>query len=525
MTSYLSLPGGAGDRASTPDHASLDITGALELWVDLSAAAVPPAAVQTLAGKWATTGNQRSFLFQVLTDGKLRFMWSTDGTATVTADSPSPITLPAGVRRALGVRFNPNTGTGWRVEFHIADQVDGPATLLGVTTGGAATSVFAGSAAFEVGGNGTATPFIGQMFAAQLRNGIAGTIVTEPDFTNLAGGTTVFTDLFGRPWTLNLNADIIAVPDDIPDPDPVPPIESTRDVVALEISSRYSPTGARRIEFVEERGLICTSLDLGWPEIREVSSNALGVDGSVDQTARFGPRGITVGLAAVNSDDGPRKWNDALAELGLYLHPEARPTLHLRQNWVDYRIEVVPAQSSAPFEFPNHARAQIALRAPDPYLKTPPRSATSAPFAAGTTGRTYPWTTPRTYPPSDASTGQFTVTNSGNAPVWPLVSFWGPVNNAVLRLENESVGSAFVTLPLTVEAGHRLDVDMRARTVRLDGDPDTPRFSLVDFAVSEWLHLHAGENVLRFVPGSGAAGAMVDVQWSDPYLWPGEPEP
>lgn len=299
-------------------------------------------------------------------------------------------------------------------------------------------------------------------------------------------------------------------------------IDPTLDVVALEL-------GDDRVELVEGEGFVNTSLDLGWPDIREISSTLPQVDGTVDHTSRFGARAITVGVGVVDALDanGVRTatWKQALSGLARFLHPESRPTLHVRLDGVDYWITVVPATAAAPFEFPHHARAQIALRAPDPYLRTTTKSVAAAGYQAGTAGRTYPWTTPRTYPVSNGVSGSFVAGNDGNAPVWPVVTLWGPMVAAGFTLENSTTGQEFKMLPVTVEEAHRLVIDMRNRTVRYDGDPELPRFSLVDFTNSDWLVLHPGDNELQFITDAGGLAAMISVEWSDPYLWPGGLEP
>src|SRR5690606_12953968 len=54
--------------------------------------------------------------------------------------------------------------------------------------------------------------FVGRVWAAEVRAGIDGSLVAAVDFTQLAGGTTAFTDATGRNWTIAGNASIVAAP-------------------------------------------------------------------------------------------------------------------------------------------------------------------------------------------------------------------------------------------------------------------------------------------------------------------------
>lgn len=290
------------------------------------------------------------------------------------------------------------------------------------------------------------------------------------------------------------------------------------DTVAIELAGS-------RLDFVEENGFVNTSVDLGWPEAREVAAAVQQVDGTVDATSRYGARAVTVNLGVVDTDG--QTWNQALARLGLFMHVSLRPTLVFTVDAVEYRMTVVPVTGSAPFEFPTHTRAQLAFRAPDPYLHGATQTVLTAGAQAGTNGRTYPWEPPRIYPITNAIGGEVEAFNAGNAPVWPVVTIWGPLTAAGFSLTNTATGETFKMLgttgsgTLNLEVGQRLVIDMRERTVRVNGDRDSPRFSFIDFTSSSWLHLHPGENLLRFVTDTGGLEATVAIEWSDPYLWPG----
>lgn len=208
----LNLPGGAGNYASTPDHASLDITGDIDIRVEASFDSWTPLTDQTLISKYNTGGNQRSWHFTLLSSGQLRFAWSPNGlgASVVNADSTVAVGFQPDLIRYLRVTLNASTG---EVRFYTSDH-DGGWLLLGDPVITAPTSIFASTATVNVGARsaGTADLMTGRVFAAQILNGINGTVVADPRFENYGPTVTSFVDSTGKTWTLNGTAAIIEQP-------------------------------------------------------------------------------------------------------------------------------------------------------------------------------------------------------------------------------------------------------------------------------------------------------------------------
>lgn len=206
MTSYLSLTGVSGVWATTPDDASLDITGDLDLRVDVALNDWSPATTQSLIGKFGAAG-QRSYEFGVRTTGVLRLTWSTDGTLTAAADSTANLSaLAAGERRAVRVTFDADNGAaGKSTRFYTAPTMEGPWTQLGSTvTSAGVVTVFSGTSQLGVGAwnsAGQSEMTSGKVYAAQVRSGIDGTIVANPIFSAVYPGDTQLTDSTGKLWS------------------------------------------------------------------------------------------------------------------------------------------------------------------------------------------------------------------------------------------------------------------------------------------------------------------------------------
>lgn len=211
----LALPGTSGNYASTPDAAALDITGDLDIRVDATLDAwvsgTPSGANDYLVGKYDSSTNQRSYVLRLSSAGTLQFLWSTDGVTPITKSAtaaPEPVSGRLAVRATLDVD---NGAAGSTVTFYTAPTIDGSWTQLGdpVVTAGV-TSVHSGTAALAVGAidAGTAGLPPGVFHAAEVRTGIAGSEVANPDFTAQPAGTTSFVDDAGLTWTVHGTATI-----------------------------------------------------------------------------------------------------------------------------------------------------------------------------------------------------------------------------------------------------------------------------------------------------------------------------
>jgi hypothetical protein len=208
-TPFLSLPGANSDVAFTPDDAALDITGDIDVradaqltnWLDAS----DSLNTTEIVGKLLAPSDKAWFLGVRL--NRLYFEWSSDGSTALGASSTVQPAIPPSGRLAIRATFDVDNGSSGRtVTFYTAPSgVSGPWTQLGdpVVQPGT-TSIFNSTASLIVGNptNVAMTPAAGRCYALEIRNGIGGTVVASPDFTDQPVGITSFTDSAGRLWTL-----------------------------------------------------------------------------------------------------------------------------------------------------------------------------------------------------------------------------------------------------------------------------------------------------------------------------------
>lgn len=210
---WLNLTGTTTSRLATPHTAALNITGDLDLSMEL--AAVSWRQPQMLAARYSTTGENRIWILELDGAGALILLWSPDGTFANRRDVTSTAPVPAynGQRLAVRVVLDVNNGAGGHtVLFYTGLTTAGPWTLLGapVTVAGT-TQLRSGTAAVEIGrctdfnqlpSGGLLNSLTGRVYGLQLRNGIGGPLRVDLRIGAQATvGASTVTDATGLTWT------------------------------------------------------------------------------------------------------------------------------------------------------------------------------------------------------------------------------------------------------------------------------------------------------------------------------------
>ncbi|PXY25146.1 hypothetical protein BAY59_24275 [Prauserella coralliicola] len=233
----LHIPGLRGSSVSTPDAAAWSD---LDLRIEVEPSTWRPTGPVALLSKWASAGDQRSFTLSLNAAGRLVLDWSPLGTLASALSRTSTAAIPENSGRlAVRATLQINNGAGGHTaHFYTAPTLAGPWTQLGLSsTGSGTTVVHAGTQALEIARansgwrafNGDQL-FDGEVYAAEIRNGIDGPLVANPVFTELDAGQAPFTDSVGREWTFDGGAAVID-----------PSVRFAGEVVAWP--ERWDPTG------------------------------------------------------------------------------------------------------------------------------------------------------------------------------------------------------------------------------------------------------------------------------------------
>ena len=199
------------DKVSTPDAAALDITGDLDIRFDVALDVWQFDGLNNVkcevVGKWTRLSDERSWLV-TLDDGYLKLLTSPDGTFTNAIEhiTTEPLTYRYGERVAVKITVDVNNGSGGHtVTFYTSDSLSGSWTQLGdaVVTSGT-TSIYSGSSELRIGRDtgGSWNAGLGKWYGFELRSGIDGSVVANPDFTAQTAGAASFVDAAGLTWTL-----------------------------------------------------------------------------------------------------------------------------------------------------------------------------------------------------------------------------------------------------------------------------------------------------------------------------------
>lgn len=203
------------DKTWTADKASLDITGDIDIRVELSTDYTRNRRMPILA-KYVTTGNNRSYALFWDADGQLSLLTSPDGTLGAALTNISGVALAENTGRiAIRVTLDVNNGAaGHDYKWYTSDSVDGTWTLISSGTVAGTTSIFSGNSALEIGSGNNGNPiftdsytFSGKIWAAQIYSGINGTLVA--DFRPAGEGieATSWVDSCASPNTWTINGD------------------------------------------------------------------------------------------------------------------------------------------------------------------------------------------------------------------------------------------------------------------------------------------------------------------------------
>lgn len=260
-------------------------------------------------------------------------------------------------------------------------------------------------------------------------------------------------------------------------------------------------------------GIWFNDLDLGYADVREIIEVLPGRDGADDYTSYAAAKAVSVSVVVVPTVGATI--GASMDRLTAWMDPSRRPTLHYRlAGQGDRQMTVRAAQLGRPATRAGRGRLEVSLgwKVPDGRAyEDAIHLASINPTATSISGRVYPRAYPRSYP-ANVGTGIATVRNGGPLRVFPLVRIWGPVTNPAIT--NDRTGQT-VKLTTTINDGDYAEIDMRARTAQLNGNPALAASLRAYLTTRQWWPLERGDNAIRFHPSTVSGRA--EVLWSAAY--------
>lgn len=204
------LTGVASNYISAPDSAALSFSNDIEVVCRIKCVDWSAAANQTIAGKYVTTGNQRSWRFYVSTTGTVALTASADGTAVVSCTVTPSVALTDNSWVWLRLRLDLTNGSNSVGTVDTAadtgNNEDLPTswTANGSATSTALAGIFDGTAPLEIGsfGTGASERFNGWVGRMIVKSGFDGTTVADFN-ASLCGQTGYTATSPAITWTVN----------------------------------------------------------------------------------------------------------------------------------------------------------------------------------------------------------------------------------------------------------------------------------------------------------------------------------
>jgi hypothetical protein len=275
-------------------------------------------------------------------------------------------------------------------------------------------------------------------------------------------------------------------------------------------------------------GYVCTLLDLGYPEVRDVTANNPAADGITDRTLYMGSRAMS---ADITAGGGAMSVDEIGAAFAPYMIPNARPELHyvLERPGAPERFAIVRAAGYTwPVSGGRTRDIHLAWVAADPIVRDPALKVATAMAGASTIpGRVYPLTFNRIYPVGGGVATTAEIRSAGDIVVRPLLRIWGPITNPVVTMtpttgaDPAGPDSSIVFVAgFRIDPGGFVDVDSAQKTAYAGGDPARSVMAQVDWAQSVWPVLPTLPywSWLTVAGESTSATTQVQALWYDGYL-------
>lgn len=264
---------------------------------------------------------------------------------------------------------------------------------------------------------------------------------------------------------------------------------------------------------------VVVQVQIGAPAVRAVMYDRALADGSIDDTRFTGARAYTLSITLNDANCTDTTMQSLVDRLAPYMAPRRRPVLSwslpgtpgLRRQ-ATVRGEGLPIVVRRR----NHNQVICSFVGADGRILSEGGQVceTINPSEDVEDGRTYDLIFDRVYPPSQGI-GDRLVHVAGNERAHWVGTLYAEADQPTLRVNGIDI--AFTQNGgLDLAPGQTVVIDTLERTILLNGDPEEPRYHLVNFTQWQWddLLLDPGENRLRYTAAVLGPGAQAVICWT-----------
>lgn len=193
--------------ASTPDHSSFNIANELDVRVRLSMNPWAPLFLSAhIVGQASAVAGDNAWVYSIHPNQSPRLAIYPDDQNLIGPEADAAITYPAGITvHWVRATCDFNNGSGNSV-FNYYTSEDGTSWSQLGTANLTAAVVTMHNSTGPIAVPPSTLGYSGRVYYIEVRDGIGGTIVTNPDFSAQAPGTTSFNDSTGKTWTVAAGA-------------------------------------------------------------------------------------------------------------------------------------------------------------------------------------------------------------------------------------------------------------------------------------------------------------------------------
>jgi hypothetical protein len=284
----------------------------------------------------------------------------------------------------------------------------------------------------------------------------------------------------------------------------------------------------------EAAGYFCESLDLGYPQVREVTTNVPDGDGVDDRTQFFGARVVTADVVAL--DGAGAVIDEVASQFARFMLPSTPAELHYvldrpgaTDNPLAHERVVTVRASQYAWPIRGDQRRDIHLQwlAADPIIYgAEPHDTFATSGSSVQPGRAYDLAFDREYPQGQGYPVNGNISSTGEVGVRPSLRLFGPISGPritfTIQRPNAPLGAAQVGFRSTFQVGpgQYVDIDTVARTAFLNGNQGEPVVRFLDWANLAWPYVPPApaRSYMSLIGQNTSDQTRVVASWRDAYL-------